>query len=170
MLYVWERLLFVMKCDDSSWLMKCDGTVLFLINCSRFIVTRVGWLQVRSRAPNAKSIRSELGANSLDYPVEFFRISAVVYQILEERAPLLNNQSVLIAKVERGEEVWLGNIGLRWRSEAKPFENQARDGARRSEAKSSVGEEIGAPSPPSGYRFEMAKRSEAIRKPSSRRS
>ena len=35
--------------------------------------------------------------------------------------------------------------GLRWRSEAKPFENQARDGARRSEAKSSVGEEIGAP-------------------------
>ena len=34
---------------------------------------------------------------------------------------------------------------MRWRSEAKPFENQARDGARRSEAKSSVGEEIEAP-------------------------
>ena len=39
------------------------------------------------------------------------------------------------------------NAGLRWRSEAKPFENQARDGARRSEAKSSVGEEI---EPPAG--------------------
>ena len=37
------------------------------------------------------------------------------------------------------------HTGLRWRSEAKPVENQARDGARRSEAKSSVGEEIGAP-------------------------
>ena len=37
------------------------------------------------------------------------------------------------------------NTGLRWQSEAKPFENQARDGARRSEAKSSVGEEIEAP-------------------------
>ena len=37
------------------------------------------------------------------------------------------------------------DIGLRWRSEAKPFENQARDGARRSEAKTSVGEEIEAP-------------------------
>ena len=47
-------------------------------------------------------------------------------------------------KVERSEEVRLVNIGLRWRSEAKPVENQARDGARRSEAKSSVGEEIGA--------------------------
>ena len=33
---------------------------------------------------------------------------------------------------------------MRWRSEAKPFENQARDEARRSEAKSSVGEEIEA--------------------------
>ena len=41
---------------------------------------------------------------------------------------------------------WNSKItGLRWRSEAKPFENQARDGARRSEAKSSVGEEIEAP-------------------------
>ena len=47
--------------------------------------------------------------------------------------------------VERSEEVRLVNIGLRWRSEAKPFEKQARDGARRSEAKSSVGEEIEAP-------------------------
>ena len=46
--------------------------------------------------------------------------------------------------VERSEEVRLANLGLRWRSEAKPFENQARDGARRSEAKSSVGEEIEA--------------------------
>ena len=47
-------------------------------------------------------------------------------------------------QVERSEKVRLVNLGLRWRSEAKPVENQARDGARRSEAKSSVGEEIGA--------------------------
>ena len=36
------------------------------------------------------------------------------------------------------------HTGLRWRSEAKPFEKQARDEARWSEAKSSVGEELGA--------------------------
>ena len=47
-------------------------------------------------------------------------------------------------QVERSEKVRLINLGLRWRSEAKPCEKQARDGARRSEAKSSVGEEIEA--------------------------
>ena len=65
--------------------------------------------------------------------------------------------------VERSEEVRLVNSGLRWRSEAKPFEKQARDGARRSEAKSSVGEEIEAPPGTQGLKMENRRQVELKR-------